>query len=311
MAMLVIGLAIALVCMVSVAHPASDDASGRALPEAGLGALAPRGTPGETDSPPARRVITLAPHATELVFAAGGGERLVGVARYSDWPSAARALPRVGDAWHLNAETLVSLRPDLVVAWLPGPVQAVQAALDAAHIPVLYSAPTRLADIPADIERLGERLDTAATAVPAARALRERLQTLQATYAGREPVRVFIHAGSHPLYTLSDAHVVADALRLCGGHNVFGAAGPAAPQVELESLIAARPQVILTTDDQAGSDPLAFWRSVAPHLPAVREHRVIVLPADALYRPGPRLIDATQQLCEALDVVRQAPDARP
>ncbi|MBU4612875.1 cobalamin-binding protein [Achromobacter sp. GG226] len=255
---------------------------------------------------PARRVVALAPHATELVFAAGGGPQLVGAVRYSDWPAAARLVPQVGDAWHLNAETLVGLRPDLVVAWLPGPVQPLQTALDAASVRVFYTAPTRLADIADDVERLGTLLGTTRQASAKATSLRVRLRGLEQTYADRTPVRVFIHAGSAPLYTLSDNHIVGDALRVCGGVNVFGRAGPAAPQVEMEALIAANPQVILTTDEQGGRDPVGFWRSTAPHLPAVRLARVIAVPADALYRPGPRLFDATAQLCEALEAIRMS-----
>lgn len=255
---------------------------------------------------PAERVVTLAPHATELVFAAGAGRKLVGAVRYSDWPPAARLVPQVGDAWHLNAETLVSLRPDLVVAWLPGPVAPLQPALDAAGVRVFFSAPRRLADIPDEVERLGLLLGTHPHASAVAASLRVRLRGMEQTYAGRTPVSVFIHAGSAPLYTLSDAHIVGDALRVCGGVNVFGQAGPAAPQVEMESLITANPQVILTTEEQGGRDPVAFWRSTAPHLPAVRLGRVISVPADTLYRPGPRLLDATAQLCEALEVIREA-----
>lgn len=254
---------------------------------------------------PARRVVALAPHATELVFAAGGGERLVGAVRYSDWPPAARLVPSVGDAWHLNAETLIGLRPDLVVAWLSAPVEPMRAALQSAGIPVFYTAPARLTDIADDVARLGTLLGTSGEADVAAATLRKRVRHLEETYAARTPVRVFIHAGSAPLYTLSDAHVVGDALRVCGAQNVFGKAGPAAPQVEMEALLTANPQVILTTAE-LGRDPLSFWRGLAPHLPAVRRGRVIALPADALYRPGPRLVDATEQLCTALQAVRAA-----
>lgn len=297
----VIGLGLTLgACVVAVASPL------RATPPP-ASAIHVRDAQGREVvlTAPAQRVVTLAPHATELVFAAGGGNRLVGAVRFSDWPPAARLVPSVGDAWHVSAETVIGRRPDLVVAWLNGPVEPLRPALTSAGVPIFFTAPARLTDIADDVARLGQLLGTADQANATAAALRARIQTLAQTYATRTPVRVFIHAGSAPLYTLSDAHVVGDALRTCGGQNVFGQAGPAAPQVEMEALLQANPQVILTTAEP-GRDPLAFWRSLAPHLPAVRRGRVIAVPADALYRPGPRLVDATEQLCRALQAVRDA-----
>lgn len=256
---------------------------------------------------PAQRLLTLAPHATELVFAAGGGERIVGTVDYSDYPPAALALPRVGDAWQLNPETVLALRPDLVVAWQSGPTTMLQPVLQAAGIPVFFSAPAKLVDIPANIEKLGALMGTQDVANAVAQDMRARLARIEAEYASRAAVSVFIQAGSQPLYTLTDKHIVGDALRICGATNVFGSAGPAAPMIDVETVIAANPQVILAATGTGYNDPIADWRRYAPALPAVERGHLFILDADALYRPGPRLIDATEQLCKLIDGVRSTP----
>nr|MBF0686015.1 cobalamin-binding protein [Pseudomonas sp.] len=254
---------------------------------------------------PAQRVLTLAPHATEMVFAAGGGARIVGTIRYSDHPPAAQLLPRVGDVWQINLESLLALSPDLLVAWLPGPVAPLQPVLSQAGIPVFFTAPATLADIPDDIEKLGALMGTEDAANTTARDLRQRLAALEATYSAREPVSVFVQAGTHPLYTLTDAHIVGDALRLCGARNGFNDVGPVAPMIDIEAVIAAAPQVILVgvaTDEAAA---LAYWEPYAAALPAVQNGHVFTVDADTLYRPGPRLVDAAETVCKRIDEVRQ------
>ncbi|WP_170235250.1 cobalamin-binding protein [Verticiella sediminum] len=254
---------------------------------------------------PATRVLTLAPHATELVYAAGGGEAIIGTVEHSDYPPQAKALPRVGDAWALHPERVLALRPDLVVAWLPGPLAAVDPALRQAGIAVFHAAPTTLDGIADDVERLSHLLGSEASGLPAANAMRARIAALRERYAQRSPLRVFVQAGTEPLYTLNGGHVVSDALRTCGARNVFADALAAAPMVDPESVIATRPDALLLARDNTGADPAAPWRLLARHVPAVAENRLIVLPADDLYRPGPRLIEATASLCEALDALRR------
>ena len=289
----------------------------RALPFAVLGLLSGPG-PAAADTPagppaaiharddrgrdltlaaPARRAVTLAPHATELVYAAGAGAYLVATIRGSDYPPAARALPVIGDGTQPDPERVAAARPDLVIAWQPS-------AAAPLGVPLYYSDPQTLAAIPDAVERLGVLFGTEAQAAPAAQALRARLDALAARYAGRAPVRVFVQAGLDPIYTLNHASIVSDALRLCGGVNVFEQAPVVAPQVGLESVLAARPDAVLagvtTPADTARN--LAAWRAMG--LPAALAGHVYGIDADALYRPGPRLIDAAEQLCADLDGLR-------
>lgn len=253
---------------------------------------------------PARRAITLAPHATELVYAAGAGDYLAATIRGSDYPPAARQVPVIGDGTQPDAERVAAVRPDLLIAWQPTAAQPVVRVMDKLGVPVFYSDPLTLAAIPDAVERMGVLFGTQAQAQPAAAQLRARLAALTARYAGRRPVRVFIQAGLEPIYTLNDRSIVSDALRICGGVNVFGQAPIVAPQVSLEGVLAARPEAVLAgvsrPEDTARN--LAAWQALG--LPAARLGHVYGVDADALYRPGPRLIDAAEAICADLDRLR-------
>ncbi|WP_409558512.1 cobalamin-binding protein [Achromobacter sp.] len=253
---------------------------------------------------PARRAITLAPHATELVYAAGAGDYLVGTVRGSDYPPAARAVPVIGDGTQPDAERVAAARPDLLIAWQPSAAEPLVRVMDKLGVPVFYSDPLTLEAIPGAVERMGVLFGTEPVARATAQDLQRRLDALKARYAGRRPVRVFVQAGLDPIFTLNDASIVSDALRLCGGVNVFGQASIVAPQVTLEGVLAARPEVVLAgvgrpEDTQAN---LSAWQKMG--LPAARQGHVYGIDADALYRPGPRLIDAAETLCADLDRVR-------
>lgn len=253
---------------------------------------------------PARRAVTLAPHATELVYAAGAGGFIAGTVLGSDYPPAAHALPIIGDGTQPDAERVAAARPDLLIAWQPSAAEPLARVMDKLGVPVFYSDPLTLDAIPGAVERMGKLFGTEPVANAAAADMRARLAALQARYAGRRPVRVFVQAGLDPIYTLNNASIVSDALRLCGGVNVFGQAPIVAPQVTLEGVLAARPEVVLAgvsrpEDTQAN---LAAWQAMG--LPAARQGHVYGVDADALYRPGPRLIDAAEALCADLDRVR-------
>jgi len=241
---------------------------------------------------PAQRAVALAPHAAELVYAAGAGARLAGTVRGTDYPPAARALPSVGDGTRPSAEAVAALRPDLIVAWQPAAVAPLANFLAAHGIPVYYSDPSRLDAIPDAIASLGALFGTGAAARAEADRLRGRLRTLGDRYRDRAPVRVFIQAGAAPLYTLNGRNAVSDAVALCGGVNVFAGLPLAAPQVGMEAVLAAAPRAVVSGGP------------AAPALLAAGLRPVVVDP-DLLYRAGPRLVDAAQALCEALDAVRR------
>ncbi|WP_447917580.1 cobalamin-binding protein [Achromobacter aegrifaciens] len=297
------GLFLALGALLAAAPTvAAPDATG----QAGGAAIQVRDDQGRVVSlaAPARRAVTLAPHATELVYAAGAGEHLAATIRGSDYPPAARQLPVIGDGTQPDPERVAAIRPDLLIAWQPAAAAPLARVMDKLGVPVFYSDPQTLAAIPEAVERLGVLFGTEAQARPAAQALRARLDALAARYAGRRPVRVFVQAGLDPIYTLNDSSIVSDALRVCGGVNVFGQAPVVAPQVTLESVLAARPEAVLAgiSRPEDAARNLAAWQALG--LPAARLGRVYGVDADALYRPGPRLIDAAEAICADLDRLR-------
>jgi iron complex transport system substrate-binding protein len=171
---------------------------------------------------PARRIVSLAPHVTELIFAAGGGDRIVGTVSYSDYPPQARDIPRVGDNKALDLERIAALKPDLIVVWRHGNAQKQTDRLRALGMPLFFSEPRKLDGIADNLEKLGTLMGTTPVAHRAATDFRQQVSTLRKTYAGRPPVTVFYQVWQQPLMTLNGEHMVSDLLALCGGRNLFG-----------------------------------------------------------------------------------------
>lgn len=254
---------------------------------------------------PAQRVISLAPHATELLFAAGGGGRVVGVVEWSDWPPPARALPRVGDNRAVDIERVLALKPDLLVLWDHGGNSALLQRLEQLGVPVFYSTPRTLEQMISSIERLGLLLNTTPLARRNAGQLRQRVQRLRQQHAGARPVSLFYQVWHQPLMTLGGKNLLQDVLQVCGARSIFAHLPAAAPIVDREAVLALNPEVILTGSRGARRDAsLLEWRRW-PQLRAVRQDNLLALEADHLQRPGPRLVDAAEALCRQLQQVRR------
>lgn len=254
---------------------------------------------------PARRVISMAPHATELLFAAGGGTRVVGAMNYSDYPEAAKKIPLVGSNSVIDMERVLALKPDLIVVWHTGNTARQIAQLEALGVPVFHSEPRRLAQVPDNIERLGQLLGTGPAAQAAAGALRARLEGLEGRYARRSPVTVFYQIWDQPLYTLNDAQIASDAIRICGGRNVFGGLKVVAPEVGIEAVLAADPEAIMAGKRHDPANPgLKLWEPYR-NMTAVKRGNLLTVDGELLTRPGPRAVEGAAQLCEALDRVRE------
>jgi iron complex transport system substrate-binding protein len=253
---------------------------------------------------PAQRIVSLAPHVTEQLFAAGAGDRIVGASEYSDYPEEAKKLPRVASSGTVNLEAVLALKPDLVVAWKLEATGAALTRLESLGVPVFYSEPHRLAQIPELIESLGELAGTGATARPLARSLRAELARLHAEYGSRSTVTVFYQISEKPLMTVGGGQFVSDAIDLCGGRNIFAGATVMAPVVNLESVVAADPMAILTArPDPSDRSWEAFWRRF-PGLFAVELGNLYTVPTNEMHRHGPRAVAATRLLCERIDQAR-------
>ena len=256
---------------------------------------------------PAQRILALAPHITELLFAAGGGEKIVGVVSYSDYPEAAKKIANVGDNRQYDMERIIAMKPDLIVVWMHGSAERQIAMLRQLKVPIYHSDPKKLADIPNNMEHLGQLMGTEKVAAPAATQLRARLASMSAQYSQRPPVRLFYQVWDKPLYTISGASIISDAMRVCGGQNVFGAMKVVAPVVTAEGVLQENPEAIFATSEKSDADSeggLAMWR-VFPSLAAVRNNNLFRLNGDLLNRAGPRMVDGTAAMCEKLELARQ------
>jgi len=252
---------------------------------------------------PATRIVSLAPHATELLFAAGAGARIVGVIATSDFPPQAKALPRVGDAAALDFERILEDRPDLVVTW-PYTAPAQVAAIRARGIAVFTTDPKTIEGIADDLERLGVLVGNEAPARATAEAFRARLARIRADHAGARRVRVFYQIWNAPLYTIGGGHLITRAIELCGADNVFAALRLPAPSVSIEAVLAAQPDAIIAGADGGARPPwLDDWQRF-PALPAVLHGNLYAVNADFLHRAGPRFVDGVAELCAAIDRAR-------
>lgn len=249
------------------------------------------------------RVVSLAPNITEIVYAAGAGRALVGTVEYSDFPAAARDLPRVGDGWQVDVERVLALRPDLVLAWSTGTPQGTIEKLQSVGLRVESVQTQRLADVPAALRRLGALAGSPREAEEAATRFETEIERLRVRYAEARDVSVFIEIDDQPLFTVGGHHVISEAVTLCGGRNIFADLRQVAPTVDLESVLARDPQVIVSTDDTI-ADPAAEWRRW-PRLTAVQAGAIYSLPADLVARATPRLAQGVALTCAALDDARR------
>ena len=254
---------------------------------------------------PARRIISMSPHVTELLFAAGGGNRIVGAMNFSDYPEAAKRIPLVGSNSQIDMERTVALKPDLLIVWQSGNTARQLEQLRSLGIPVFFSEPRKLDDVATSLARFGQLLGTEATAQKAAATYRAQIAALAARHGKRPTVRVFYQIWDKPVYTLSGDHIVSDAIRLCGGANIFAGLKVKAPSVSIEAVMQANPEAIVG-DQQHGPDDagITIWKPYKT-MTAVARDNLFTLNSELLTRAGPRLPEGVAQLCDRLESARQ------
>jgi len=265
---------------------------------------------------PASRIITLAPHLTELVFSAGAGNRLVGVVEYSDFPAAALELPRIGDAFRLDHEAIVGLDPDLVLAWESGTSREVIDRLEQLGHRVVVLEAESLERVADSLRAIGRLAGTERYAEAAATAFEGSLDEIRAAAAGRAPVSVFYQVSVQPLFTISRRHVIGEAIELCGGYNVFGELLELSPSISPEAVIDAAPEAIIagrySAEHSSMANQLTVWRQWTS-IPAVRDGNLFFVDANLMHRSSVRILDGVRELCERISTVRakRAPAASP
>ncbi|MDO8178345.1 MAG: cobalamin-binding protein [Undibacterium sp.] len=254
---------------------------------------------------PAQRIISLAPHATELLFAAGAGPLIVGVSEYSDYPEQAKKIASIGNIFALDLERVIALKPDLVVVWGTGNAKLLSNKLRDNHITVFESEPHNFETIATSMERLAILTGTEPIGKVAATKFRNRLESLRQTYKlteGQKYVRVFYQVWRKPLMTLNDQHLVSSAIRLCGGQNIFAGMKEISPTISVEAVLSSNPHAIIASSGEK-QDVLADWLQF-PGLLAVNKANLFTINGDWMNRSGPRILDGTEVLCKNLTKVR-------
>jgi iron complex transport system substrate-binding protein len=257
---------------------------------------------------PAHRIISLAPHVTELLYAAGAGSRMVGAVEYSDYPEDAKHIPRVGSGFGFDIEAIIAMQPDLVIAWQSGNPSWQVARLSSLGLTVFVTEPRRLDDVAGLLERMGRLAGTEAVATKAAGEFRLQRAQLQARYSGRPPVTVFYQVVDAALLTINGQHLINDVIDLCGGRNVFSDLPALTPRVDVESVLQKNPDALLAS----GHAPLwPAWRErwrAWPAFSAAARGNLFFIPPDLIHRHSPRILQGAEQVCAALDKARAAPD---
>ncbi len=252
------------------------------------------------------RIVSLAPHLTELAFAAGAGEHVVGTVEYSDYPRAARKLPSVGNAWRVDLERLVSLQPDVVLAWDEGTPVELVSRLEAMALRVVTVPTYSLQDVADALRQIGRLAGTQQQAEAAAERFEAELETLSGRPAGEREMSVFVQLDDRPLYTVNGRHIIDEIVTRCGGRNVFAELQQLAPAVSIEAVLARDPDVILNTDGTA-AETLAQW-SRWTELEAVKAGTIYALAPDTIARPTPRILEGMAEACAALEDARERLD---
>ena len=246
---------------------------------------------------PAQRIISLAPHVTELIYAVGAGAQLVGTDSSSNFPASAKKLPRIGDYSRINFERVAALQPDLAIGWTSGNRAADINKLRQMGIRVLLTDAHRLDDVARLLRLIGNVTAHPGAGETSARAFEAGLAKLRTRYGSKRVRRVFYQVWDKPLMTIGGRHWIHDAITLCGGRNIFADLQAASPIVSIEAVVARMPEMIISGSD--APDTRAIWSRFA-RLPAVQRKALLQIDADTLHRPSPRLLDGVNMLCQEM-----------
>jgi len=253
---------------------------------------------------PANRIAALSPGATELVWAAGAGEKVVAVVSFSDYPEAATKVPSVGSHTRMDLERLMELQPDLVIGWVTGnPPEQLEALADLG-LPVFSIEPRTFEAVSHTIERLATLAGTEEEGFAEAERFRQGIARLESQYRNAEPVPVFYQVWDEPLMTVNDEHLIGKVITLCGGVNVFGDLDRLVPRISPEAVIGANPEAILAGGmGEENRHWLTRWEAF-PGIEATAKDNLYFIPPSLVQRPTPRMLEGSQLFCQKLDEAR-------
>ena len=250
------------------------------------------------------RIISLAPHITELLYEVGAGDSIVGTVSFSDYPKEAKDIPRIGNSDQISLEQVLALQPTLIFGWESGNGDETLNRLRSLGFAVHSHEPKTLEDIAKSLGNYGELTGNSERGAEASERFIARLETLRARYENQTAVSVFYQIWNEPMMTLNGTHLISDVIHLCGGTNVFADAIPLVPKVTAETVIQRAPEVIIGSgiadERPVWLDEWSNW----PTIPAAQNEHLFSIHPDLLHRHSPRILDGAEQMCEFLDRAR-------
>ncbi len=255
---------------------------------------------------PAQRIISLAPHLTETLFEVGAGKQIVGTVSYSDYPVQAQDIQRVGNYKKVNTELILSMKPDLIVSWNSGNGEDMGSSLRDLGLTVYASDPTQLEDVARILQHLGKLTGHSKQGLQASQDYLDKFKKLKKAFKTKRPISVFYQIGGSTLITLNGEHIISDVIRLCGGYNIFSDAMAIAPRVNIESVLAVDPDMIVTSGmGEEHPEWLDEWQRW-PSLKAVKNKHLFFVPPDIIQRHSTRILQGAEMLCHQINEVRLA-----
>ncbi|MYB35123.1 MAG: cobalamin-binding protein [Gammaproteobacteria bacterium] len=252
---------------------------------------------------PAISIISLSPHTTENLFSAGAGDRVVGVVNRSDYPPEAEQITMVGTHVQFNIELIVSLKPDLIVAWQSGNPEKVLHQLEELGFPIYISQPTDFHGIARNIRNLAILAGTENNLDPDLETSIQNLEIIQANHQSKAHLRTFYQVWTEPLITLSGKHIVSRSLGLCGAANIFADMPMLAPRISIESIVEINPEVIVTDLVDGRLPDMSYW-DTWNSIQAVRHKNYIFVDPDVMFRPTLRMLKGIPKFCDDLETIR-------
>ena len=249
------------------------------------------------------KIVSLAPHVTELLFAAGASEQVTGAVEFSDYPEQAQSIPRVGSYNKFDVERIIALNPDLIIAWKSGNPDSQVNELVRLGFKVYFNEPRQLEDVAQSLRQLGRLMATETTANHVASQYEQRLSELRKQYKDRARVRVFYQVWKEPLFTVNGEHIISRVIELCGGVNVFSDLKVLAPNIDKESVIAENPDVIVAGMNDTRLDWLSIWKQWTA-IKAVKNNHLYPIDADLIVRHTPRILMGIEKMCVHLEKAR-------
>ena len=250
------------------------------------------------------RIISLAPHITELLYEVGAGDSIVGTVSFSDYPKEAKDIPRIGNSDQISFEQVLTLQPTLILGWESGNGDETLNRFRSLGFTVHSHEPKTLEDVAQSLSRFGELTGNPIQGLEASKRFSTRLKSLRERYENQTPVATFYQLWNEPKMTINGDHLISDVIQLCGGSNIFSDAVLLVPKINAETVIQRAPAVIIGSgiadERPVWLDEWSNWRTI----PAAQNEHLFSIHPDLLHRHSPRILDGAEQMCEFLDRAR-------